>query len=142
METKQVINPCCGTYVAIGDEHLTMLCLRRDLKALLPMMKCDAVLRDSSEVSLYPHFGQTSFIMADVEMADGDSITAVHRYAPHVPVFFFGGYEQEHYDFDGVNLCGYLLKPLDIEDLRLTLSEMFDVQLNSDKNKQHQTVNI
>lgn len=117
-----------SSYVIVGDETPTVKCLELDVRHLLPSHRLAAVLPDSISVEEYAGFAEAEFVVADVDLPDGSGIEALRRGAPNVPVLFFGEQDRNRYDFSGLWLIDYLLKPVDRHEMGDSLSRFRQFQ--------------
>lgn len=71
-----------------------------------------------SAVLLFKKFDKIDFALMDIELADGQSFEIFNRVAVTCPIIFTTAYDEFALKAFKVNSIDYILKPVDIEDLK------------------------
>ncbi|MES2560545.1 MAG: LytTR family DNA-binding domain-containing protein [Bacteroidota bacterium] len=77
-----------------------------------------------SAVVVFEKYGQIDFALMDIELADGQSFEVFNRVTVKCPVIFTTAYDEFALKAFKVNSIDYLLKPIDVEDLKRAISKL------------------
>lgn len=106
----------------VEDEQL----LARQLTKLVATLEPEAVIAgqtasiESTVEWLHDHVAP-DLILMDIELADGQCFDIFHRFPVKSPVIFTTAYDEFALQAFKVNSIDYLLKPIQVEDLRTAL---------------------
>lgn len=119
------------------DEPLAVEKLKKNLKLLLDEVEFLAVVdntQDLKEAVLSNEDIDCLFL--DIELSDGKSINMLDKVEIKCPVIFTTAYDQYALEAFKVLSLGYLLKPIQLEELKESLSKIERLKQNEDWSKQ------
>ena len=108
--------------IAVDDEPLALKSLSETIKKIKPDAET-YLFRDPLKAlqSLESGFVKPDVIFSDIQMFDMTGIQFAHRVKviyPHTNIVFVTGYSEYMMDAIRLHACGYLLKPIDEDQLR------------------------
>lgn len=86
--------------------------LQRWLTNILPDYSLTAMLEDTDSLYESRELREADLIVSDTSLCDGDSIPHLCGMCLKTPMLFFSAYERKYHDFGGLNVVGFLLKPI------------------------------
>ena len=102
----------------VEDEINSFISIRRCLTELYPDCAVDGPIKNNTDllnVLSYPY--DYDLILSDIHLEDGLCFTALTQVKPRVPVIFITAYDQYALTAFKVGGVGYVLKPIDKDDL-------------------------
>ncbi|MES2778429.1 MAG: LytTR family DNA-binding domain-containing protein [Bacteroidota bacterium] len=111
--------------IIIEDEAPALTRLTKLIKEVDPSVSVVATA-DSIEaaVSLFEQYTSIDLALMDIELADGQSFEIFNRVTVKCPVIFTTAYDEFALKAFKVNSIDYLLKPIDVDDLKRAVSKL------------------
>ena len=108
--------------LVVEDEINSFVSIRRCLHEMYPSSVIDGPIKNNaslSEVLSQPY--DYDLILSDIHLEDGLCFKALTETKPEVPVIFITAYDEYALTAFKVGGVGYLLKPIDQDDLKVTV---------------------
>ncbi len=117
--------------IIIEDEVLLADALQKELIALDPTIRVIKQLTNVADSIDWLSKNSCDLIFSDIELTDGNSFLIFNTLHINIPVVFTTAYDQYAIRAFETNSIGYLLKPVESEDLEKVLDKFRQNQLNS-----------
>ncbi len=111
------------TILLIEDEPLIAKQLLKLVRQLEPEATVDGPLGSVQTVVEYLSEHRPDLVIADIQLSDGVSFDAFRQVNLNVPVIFTTAYDEYAIQAFKLNSIDYLLKPVDLEELRAALAK-------------------
>ena len=111
----------------VEDEPLAAKRLKRLLKEVVPQAEIMAVLDTLSETIPWLQQHRPDLIFLDIHLADGNSFSIFEQVEVSSPIIFATAYDQYAIRAFKHNSIDYLLKPIEKEDLELSIQKFEQV---------------
>lgn len=112
------------TAVIIEDESLIARELQARIAAVAPDVKTTVVLPSVKTANRwFLEHAEPDLIFADIQLSDGVSFEILERYQFKCPVIFTTAYDEYALKAFRVNGIDYLLKPVDMDDLKKAIDK-------------------
>ncbi|PWD97931.1 LytR/AlgR family response regulator transcription factor [Marinilabilia rubra] len=116
--------------IIIEDETLLAEALHKELAAIDPSIKVIKYLSNVADSIEWLSYNHCDLIFSDIELTDGNSFTIFKKLDITIPVVFTTAYDQYAIKAFETNSIGYLLKPIESEDLRKVLDKFRQSRLH------------
>ncbi len=117
--------------IIIEDEILLAEALEKELLAINPSIKVVKHLSNVADSIEWLKHNQCDLIFSDIELTDGNSFSIFKTLDVTIPVVFTTAYNQYAIKAFETNSIGYILKPVESEDLKRVLDKFKQNQLNN-----------
>ncbi len=117
--------------IIIEDEILLAEALQKELITLDPSIKVVKQLGSVADSIAWLSRHRCDLIFSDIELSDGNSFSIFNALEINIPVIFTTAYDQYAIKAFETNSIGYLLKPIESEDLRKVLDKFKQNQFNN-----------
>ncbi len=116
----------------IEDEAPAIRRLEKLLREILPNLQIlDYIDNVNDAIKKIPVFPQIDLIMMDIQLADGLSFEIFEAIDINYPIIFTTAFDEYALKAFQVNSVGYLLKPIDKEELNKSLQKLFFLKNNT-----------
>jgi DNA-binding LytR/AlgR family response regulator len=109
--------------IIIEDEVLLAEALQKELAAIDPSIRVVKLLSNVADSIEWLSNNHCDLIFSDIELTDGNSFAIFKKLDIMIPVVFTTAYDQYAIKAFETNSIGYLLKPVESEDLQKVLDK-------------------
>lgn len=118
--------------IIIEDEAPAVRRLEKLLREIIPDIQIlDYMDSVNDAIKKIPTFPKIDLILMDIQLADGLSFEIFEAIDIHSPIIFTTAFDEYALKAFQVNSVGYLLKPIDKEELQKSLQKLFFFQNNT-----------
>lgn len=116
----------------LEDEKAATSQLVQALKVLAPDAEITGIFETVRDASNWLKQNQVpDLIISDIQLADGISLDLFHQQNLNIPVIFITAYDRYTLKAFKLNSIDYLLKPIDIDELKAALKKFNTIKNNS-----------
>lgn len=127
--------------VIIEDEEPALARIRKLIKEVDPNLNiigtADSI---ESAVALFQQHPEIDLALMDIELADGQSFEIFNRVQVFCPVIFTTAYDEFALKAFKVNSVDYLLKPVDVDELRGAVAKFKKLRIEQNTNDYNQQI--
>lgn len=100
------------SYIISTNEFYTAVTLQHCMHRLLPNCLLKALVDDIKGIKDNPEILEVDLILTDTSLSDGECIPFYRTLSLSTPMLVFSALDRKALDFTGLNVVGFLLKPI------------------------------
>lgn len=119
-----------STYIIIEDAYYTAVDIQETVKRLRPAYRLMGVVEEASTAVKMLLKGDIDLAIADVEVADGNSINVFSQAGITIPVIFYSSFVNYQETARKISSSVFILKPVTQEVLDEALYKIDEISIN------------